>query len=60
MSSEERRVELWRREVGRWVIEDFIGEAPVRLDSVGADVPLAAIYANVSFDSADDQAQPPG
>jgi Uma2 family endonuclease len=52
VSSEERRVELWRREEKRWVIEDFIGEAALRLDTIGAEIPLAAIYANVSFENA--------
>jgi Uma2 family endonuclease len=48
--SDERRVELWRREGERWVIEDYIGEAAVRLDSLGIDLPLAAIYANIALD----------
>jgi Uma2 family endonuclease len=48
--SDERRVELWRREGERWVIEDYIGEAAVRLDSLGIELPLAAIYANVAVD----------
>jgi Uma2 family endonuclease len=48
--SDERRVELWRREGERWVIEDYIGEAAARLDSLGIDLPLAAIYANITLD----------
>jgi hypothetical protein len=32
------------------VIEDYIGEAAVRLDSLGIELPLAAIYANVAVD----------
>jgi Uma2 family endonuclease len=48
--SDERRVELWRREGERWVIEDYIGEAAARLDSLGIELPLAAIYANVAVD----------
>jgi Uma2 family endonuclease len=46
--SDERRVELWRREGERWVIEDYIGEAAVRLASL--DLPLASIYANIALD----------
>ena len=48
--SEEKRVELWRREADRWVIEDCIGEAAVRLESLGVDLPLPAIYASVALD----------
>jgi hypothetical protein len=48
--SDERRVELWRREGERWVTDDYIGEAAVRLDSLGIDLPLAAIYANIALD----------
>lgn len=48
--SDERRVELWRRESERWVIEDYIGEAVVRLDSLGLDLPLAAVYAGIALD----------
>jgi Uma2 family endonuclease len=57
VSSDERRAVLWRRESQRWVIEDFIGEASVRLPSVGALIPLTAVYANVGFsDAAAEQA----
>jgi Uma2 family endonuclease len=52
VSSEDRRVELWRREGRRWVIEDFIGDAAVRLETVNAENSLAAIYANVAFEEA--------
>ena len=48
--SDERRVELWRREGERWVIEDHIGEATVRLETLDIDLPLAAIYASVALD----------
>ena len=48
--SDERRVELWRREGERWVIEEHIGEAAVHLESLGIDLPLPAIYANVALD----------
>jgi Uma2 family endonuclease len=52
VSSDERRAVLWRREAQRWVIEDFIGEASVRLTSVDALIPLAAVYASVAFSEA--------
>ena len=48
--SDEKRVELWRRDGERWVIEDYIGDATVRLDGLGIDLPLAAIYASVALD----------
>jgi Uma2 family endonuclease len=43
VSSQERRVELWRREGGRWVVEDLTGEAEMRLEAIGAAIPLAAV-----------------
>ncbi len=44
VSSRERRVELLRREGERWVIEDLIGEAELRLEVIDAAIPLAAVY----------------
>jgi hypothetical protein len=32
------------------VIEDYIGEAAVRLESLGIDLPLTAIYASIALD----------
>jgi Uma2 family endonuclease len=48
--SDEQRVELWRRDGERWVIEDYIDEAAVRLESLGLDLPLSAIYASIALD----------
>jgi Uma2 family endonuclease len=48
--SDEKRIELWRREGERWVIEDYIGEASLRLESLGIDLPLSAIYASIALD----------
>jgi Uma2 family endonuclease len=53
VSSQQRRVELWRREGDHWRVEDLIGEASVRLESCNASIPLAAIYANVALAGAD-------
>jgi Uma2 family endonuclease len=53
VSSQQRRVELWRREGDHWRVEDLIGEASVRLESSNASIPLAAIYANVALAGAD-------
>ena len=55
VASQERRVELWRREGDHWRVEDLIGEATVRLESCEASIPLAAIYAHVDL-AADRQA----
>jgi Uma2 family endonuclease len=48
--SDEKRVERWRREAERWVIEDYIGEATARLGSLGIDLALPAIYAGIALD----------
>jgi Uma2 family endonuclease len=49
VSSQERRVEFWRRKGEKWEVEDPIGEAVLRLASIDADVPLAAIYEGVDL-----------
>jgi Uma2 family endonuclease len=56
VASQERRVELWRREGDHWRVEDLIGEATLKLESCGASIPLAAIYANVDLDGNERQA----
>lgn len=48
VSSEARRVEVWRREGPRWIVETLIGDAELRLAAVGGPIPLAAIYDNVA------------
>jgi Uma2 family endonuclease len=44
VSSEERRVRYWRRDGSRWIVEDLIGEAELRLETVPDPIPLAAVY----------------
>ena len=44
VASEERRVQHWRRDGSRWVIDDLIGDADLRLAIVPRPIPLAAIY----------------
>jgi Uma2 family endonuclease len=44
VSSEERRVRSWRRDGHRWIVEDLIGAAELRLETVSDPIPLAAIY----------------
>lgn len=43
------RVQLWRRDGTRWIVEDFAGTATLPLASVGADLPLAALYEGVAL-----------
>jgi Uma2 family endonuclease len=56
VSTEQRRLELWRRAGDHWRVEDLIGDATVRLESCNASIPLATIYANVAFGAADQSA----
>jgi Uma2 family endonuclease len=58
--SDERRVQLWRRDRARWIVEDAIGDAGLRLESVDATIPLAAIYQNVALAEPGLEAAPPG
>jgi Uma2 family endonuclease len=44
VASEERRVQHWRRDGTRWVVDDLIGDADLRLTTVPDPIPLAAIY----------------
>jgi Uma2 family endonuclease len=47
VASAERRVQLWRREAGRWSVEDVIGDAVLRLESCALEIPLADLYAGL-------------
>ena len=47
VASAERRVQLWRREGGRWSVEDVIGDAVLRLESCALEIPLADLYADL-------------
>jgi Uma2 family endonuclease len=44
VASEERRVQHWRRQGTRWVVDDLIGDADLWLATVRGVIPLAAIY----------------
>lgn len=54
VDSREPRVQVWRREGDRrkvaWTVQDVRGVPAIRLDSIDADLPLAALYENVVFD----------
>ena len=44
VASEERGVQYWRRDGARWVVDDLIGDADLRLAAVPDPIPLRAIY----------------
>ncbi|MGH6900471.1 MAG: Uma2 family endonuclease [Geminicoccaceae bacterium] len=44
VASEERRVQHWRRDGARWVVDDLIGDADLRLATVADAIPLGTIY----------------
>jgi len=47
VASEEHRVQLWRREGDRWIVEDRVGDATVELASLSVRIPLAELYAGL-------------
>jgi Uma2 family endonuclease len=46
VASEQRHVEIWRRRGAKWEVEDLIGDATLELQTVGVEIPFAAIYAD--------------
>lgn len=44
VASEQRRAQHWRRDGPRWIVEDLIGDADLRLAAAPNPVPLAAMY----------------
>ena len=44
IASEQRRVQHWRRDGPRWIVEDLIGDAELRLAAAPTPIPLATIY----------------
>jgi Uma2 family endonuclease len=47
VASQERRLQLWRRQGGHWSVEDVIGDAILRLESCALTIPLADLYAGL-------------
>ena len=43
------RVQLWRRDGTRWIVEDFADTATLPLASVGVDLPVPVLYEGVAF-----------
>jgi Uma2 family endonuclease len=46
VASEQRHVEIWRRRGAKWEVEDLIGDAALKLEAVGVEIPFAALYAD--------------
>jgi len=46
LSSDERRAEHWERRESGWFMQDLIGDAVIRVESLGIDLPMADIYRN--------------
>jgi Uma2 family endonuclease len=44
VASEQRHVQHWRRDGPRWIVEDLIGDADLRLAAIPGPIPLAALY----------------
>ena len=44
VASVQRRVQHWRRDGTRWIVEDLIGDADLRLAAAPDPISLAAIY----------------
>jgi Uma2 family endonuclease len=49
VASEDRHIEVWRRAVDGWNVQDLIGVATIPLALGGAPLPLATIYDGVAF-----------
>jgi Uma2 family endonuclease len=47
VASQDRRVQLWRRQGEKWSVEDVIGDATLRLESCTLTIPLADLYAGL-------------
>ncbi|QCO01786.1 Uma2 family endonuclease [Azospirillum argentinense] len=43
------RAQLWRRDGRRWIVEDFTDDATLPLASIGAELPLAALYDGIAL-----------
>jgi Uma2 family endonuclease len=49
VDSREPHAQLWRRDGRRWIVEDVTGDTTLPLQSIDADLPLAAVYEGVAF-----------
>ena len=46
VASEQRHIVIWRRRSAKWEVEDLIGDAVLELETVGVEIPFAAVYAD--------------
>jgi Uma2 family endonuclease len=53
IASDERRVELWRRGEGVWTVADLGAGDRLRLDAIGFDIPVEALYDGLDFGEAE-------
>lgn len=49
VDSNERRVQVWRREEDIWTIRDLIGDAEINLPELESSIPLSSIYTNTNL-----------
>jgi len=58
--SDQQRAQLWRRDDPRWIVEDFIGDAWFRLESIDVTLELSELYDNVVFEPSPEADGPDG
>ncbi len=49
IASDEKQVELWRRGPQFWTVTELSAEDVLRLDSIGCDIPVGALYDGLDF-----------
>lgn len=49
VDSRAARAQLWRRDGRRWIVEDFADDATLPLASIGAELPLTALYDGIAL-----------
>jgi len=49
IASDERRVELWQRGAVSWTVTDLDADKNLRLESIGFDIPVEALYDGLDF-----------
>jgi Uma2 family endonuclease len=53
IASEEKRVEHWRRGEDSWTVTDLTADDTLRLDSIGFDIAVEALYDGLDFAEAE-------
>ncbi len=49
ITSDERRIELWQRGAVSWTVTDIEADENLRLESIGFDIPVEALYDGLDF-----------